>query len=56
MAKQLTRIGVLLLALFFVATAAQAQDDVKYGGSMDAREHGYQHGYRDGLRTGTGGP
>jgi hypothetical protein len=41
--------GIMLLALFFVATAAVAQD---YGGSMHAREHGYQHGYRDGLRQG----
>jgi hypothetical protein len=43
-------LGIVLLALFFAATAAVAQD--VYGGSMDAKEHGYQHGYRDGLRQG----
>lgn len=57
MAKHRTCTGVLLSALvfaaiFFAATPAQAQDVVIYGGSMDAREHGYQHGYRDGLRQG----
>jgi hypothetical protein len=52
MAKQLRCMGVLLLAPFFVSSPAQAQDDARYGGSVDAREHGYQHGYRDGLRQG----
>ena len=51
MARQMKYVGIVLLALFFVTTAAVAQDAV-YGGSMDAREHGYQHGYRDGLRQG----
>src|SRR3984893_18879609 len=40
----------LTIALFFLASLAAAQGN--YGGSMDAREHGYQHGYRDGLRQG----
>ena len=48
MVRQLKYVRMLLLTLFFAATAAEAQ----YGGSMDAREHGYQHGYRDGLRQG----
>ena len=57
MAKHLTGMRVLVSALvfagvFFAATTAQAQDVAVYGGSMDAREHGYQHGYRDGLRQG----
>lgn len=34
----------------FTATVSYAQGS--YGGSVDAREHGYQHGYRDGLRQG----
>ena len=52
MVRQLKYVGIVLLALFFVATAAVAQEVVIYGGSMDAREHGYQHGYRDGLSAG----
>jgi len=36
--------------LLFLAGAIAAQD--RYGGSVDAKEHGYQHGYRDGLRQG----
>jgi flagellar biosynthesis/type III secretory pathway protein FliH len=43
---------LILFALFFFTTAAAAQEVVIYGGSTDAREHGYQHGYRDGLRQG----
>ena len=48
-------VGLLLLTGCFLGLArqAQAQDRVVvYGGSTDAREHGYQHGYRDGLRQG----
>jgi len=54
MGKRMKCAGFLLLALFFAAAGtARAQDRVViYGGSMDAREHGYQHGYRDGLRQG----
>jgi hypothetical protein len=44
--------ALVFAGIFFAATPAQAQDVVIYGGSMDAREHGYQHGYRDGLRQG----
>ncbi len=33
----------LTITLLFLASLAAAQDN--YGGSMDAREHGYQHGY-----------
>src|ERR1700732_2418554 len=36
--------------LLFLAGAIAAQD--RYGGSVNAKEHGYQHGYRDGLRQG----
>jgi hypothetical protein len=51
MVRKVTYIGSLLVTLLFVATTmAVAQGN--YGGSMDAREHGYQHGYRDGLRQG----
>jgi len=32
----------LTITLLFLASLAAAQDN--YGGSMDAREHGYQHG------------
>src|SRR5215470_16119104 len=53
MLRQLRYTGVfLLIFLFGATTAAMAQEVVIYGGSMDAREHGYQHGYRDGLRQG----
>jgi hypothetical protein len=47
--------GGLLLALLLIVTtghAQQRQDEPAYGGSMDARDHGYQHGYRDGVRQG----
>ena len=52
MAKRLICIAVVMFAVCFTATTAQAQDVGVYGGSLDAREHGYQHGYRDGLRQG----
>jgi hypothetical protein len=53
MVRQAKYLGILLVALFCIATPAPAQDKVVvYGGSTDAREHGYQHGYRDGLRQG----
>ena len=61
MVKQSTFVRVLVSALVFAgilsaatfaARTAQAQEVTVYGGSMDAREHGYQHGYRDGLRQG----
>src|SRR5215475_10322812 len=54
MGKRMKCAGFLLLAFFFAAAgAARAQDRVViYGGSMEAREHGYQHGYRAGLRQG----
>lgn len=42
--------ATLVIGLFFLASLAAAQGN--YGGSMDAKEHGYQHGYRDGLRQG----
>jgi len=49
MARQTKYVGILLLMFFFAVMTAAAQD---YGGSTDAREHGYQHGYRDGVRQG----
>jgi len=55
MLRPIKYIGLLLLTGFFAGGACEtrAQDKVViYGGSMDAREHGYQHGYRDGLRQG----
>jgi len=48
--RKITSLGTLLIAVLFLASAALAQDN--YGGSADARDHGYQHGYRDGLRQG----
>src|SRR6266404_5998223 len=50
MAKQMKVIGMAVVAMLFVAGMAIAQD--RYGGSLNAKEHGYQHGYRDGLRQG----
>jgi hypothetical protein len=50
MSKRPKRAGVLFAALLFLSGLAVAQD--RYGGSMNAKEHGYQHGYRDGLRQG----
>jgi len=50
MLRPIRKLGVLFAALLFLAGAIAAQD--RYGGSMDAEEHGYQHGYRDGLRQG----
>jgi hypothetical protein len=47
--KPIKNFGTLFVALF-LAGAIAAQD--RYGGSMNAKEHGYQHGYRDGLRRG----
>src|SRR6202165_4030075 len=44
---------MLFASLLFLAGAIAAQE--RYGGSVDAKEHGYQHGYRDGLRQGPGG-
>src|ERR1700730_4693374 len=50
MQKQMKVIGMAVIAMLFVAGMAIAQD--RYGGSVNAEEHGYQHGYRDGLRQG----
>ena len=50
MAKQMKVIGMAVVAMLFVAGMSIAQD--RYGGSLNAKEHGYQHGYRDGLRQG----
>jgi hypothetical protein len=52
MARHVKYIGIALLALFVVSTTAAVAQEGVYGGSMEAREHGYQHGYRDGLRQG----
>jgi flagellar biosynthesis/type III secretory pathway protein FliH len=53
MVRQAKYMGLFLLTFFFAAApVVVSQDRVIYGGSMDAREHGYQHGYRDGLRQG----
>src|SRR5437899_2365798 len=40
-----------LLALMTV-TAGMFAQDVYRGGSIDARQHGYEHGYRDGYQYG----
>jgi len=48
--NKLKNVGMLFIALLFLASVAVAQE--RYGGSMNAKEHGYQHGYRDGLRQG----
>lgn len=50
MLKPIRKFAMLFAALLFLAGAIAAQD--RYGGSVDAKEHGYQHGYRDGLRQG----
>jgi hypothetical protein len=50
MPKQLKVIGMALVAILFVARMAISQD--RYGGSLNAKEHGYQHEYRDGLSQG----
>lgn len=42
MVRQVKYLGIVLVALFFIATPTPAQDRVVvYGGSTDAREHGY---------------
>src|ERR1700704_5178997 len=62
MKKRFT-IGRVAIALFVgltVSVLAQSgggqyrQDDRagQYGGSLDARQHGYEHGYRDGADRG----
>jgi len=48
--KPIRKFGMLFAALLFLAATIAAQE--RYGGSMDAKEHGFQHGYRDGLRQG----
>src|ERR1700738_232474 len=42
--------SIIFAAFLFLAGTSAAQDT--YGGSVVAKEHGYQHGYRDGLRQG----
>jgi flagellar biosynthesis/type III secretory pathway protein FliH len=48
--KPIMKVSIIFAALLFLAGTSAAQDS--YGGSVVAREHGYQHGYRDGLRLG----
>src|SRR5258706_14654645 len=50
MVTRLRYVITLAITLLFLASVAAAQGN--YGGSMDAKEHGYQHGDRDGLRQG----
>src|ERR1700736_7046370 len=50
MLKHMRAIGVVVVTILFVAGLAVAQD--RYGGSLNAKDHGYQHVYRDGLRQG----
>ena len=50
MLKRIVNIGMVAAALLFLSSAIVGQE--RYGGSMDAKEHGFQHGYRDGLRQG----
>src|SRR5216684_2609262 len=42
---------VALLTMILLAPPLAAQD-VYHGGSLDARQHGYEHGYRDGFSFG----
>ena len=50
MIRHLKLAAVTALTMLFLASVVVAQD--YYGGSVKAREHGFQHGYRDGLRQG----
>ena len=50
MHKQMKVMAVFIFTMLFATGLAVAQD--RYGGSLNAKEHGYQHGYRDGLRQG----
>ena len=52
MVKRLRFAILVAFATLFLTSVAAAQEVVIYGGSTNAREHGYQHGYRDGLRQG----
>src|ERR1700682_5447409 len=52
MLEPIRKFGMFFAALLFLAGTIAAQE--RYGGSVDAKEHGYQHGYRDGLRQGRG--
>src|ERR1700676_4546354 len=53
MLEPIRKFGMFFAALLFLAGTIAAQE--RYGGSVDAKEHGYQHGYRDGLRQGLAG-
>jgi hypothetical protein len=50
MLKQMKMIGSVVATMLFATGLSVAQD--RYGGSLNAKEHGSQHGYRDGLRQG----
>ena len=43
---------VFAFTLAFAGFASAGPKDKYHGGSVDAREHGYEHGYRDGLHKG----
>jgi len=47
-------IGLGSTALVYTATAQNRNSERagQYGGSLDARQHGYEHGYRDGSDRG----
>jgi hypothetical protein len=47
-------IGLSGSALVYTAAAGQNRNnrDTQYGGSLDARQHGYEHAYRDGADRG----
>jgi hypothetical protein len=52
--RRLKEIGMaltMLLALSGLAVATHDKDDY-HGGSIEARQHGYEHGYRDGFHHG----
>ncbi|GAC1672496.1 MAG: hypothetical protein NVS9B4_27450 [Candidatus Acidiferrum sp.] len=48
--RYLQKVGQLFAAVLLLSGIAAAQQI--YGGSVVAKDHGYQHGYRDGLRQG----
>lgn len=56
MTKRLGIYGMTLMLVFALSGLALALDnndrDRYHGGSLDARQHGYEHGYRDGAHRG----
>src|SRR4051812_13564409 len=44
------KLAILSVGLVLAATVAGAQE--YHGGSLEAKQHGYEHGYRDGYQYG----